>query len=101
MYEQFRIKLILHRTFSGWYAVRTQKVSVYRLGNLLKRWGGTLAYGDFVILRNTQSHKDGLYQVRDTMNPRWVNRIDILETPGTPPYRLVGEILIADMEKNT
>ena len=85
--------------------IRTQKASEYRFiavsRNLLKRWGGPLDYGDFVILRNTQSHKDGLYQVRDTMNPRWVNRIDILETPGTPPYRLVGEILIADMEKNT
>ena len=85
--------------------IRTQKASEYRFiavsRNLLKRGGGPLDYGDFVILRNTQSHKDGLYQVRDTMNPRWVNRIDILETPGTPPYRLVGEILIADMEKNT
>ena len=28
-----------------------------------------------------------MYQVRDTMNPRFVNRIDILESPGTKPYK--------------
>ena len=31
--------------------------------------------------------KDGVYQVRDTMNPKWVNYVDILESPGTKPYK--------------
>ena len=31
--------------------------------------------------------KDGVYQVKDTMNKRFVNRIDILESPGTKPYK--------------
>ena len=31
--------------------------------------------------------KSGVYQVRDTMASRWVNRIDILETPGVKPYK--------------
>ena len=53
--------------------------------NLLKRWGGFLDYGDFIVLKGTDG-KDGVYQVRDTMNKRWVNRIDILESPGTKPY---------------
>ena len=84
--------------------IRTQEASNYKFiavsRNLLSRWGGWLNYGDFILLKGTDN-KDGVYQVKDTMHPRWVNRIDILETPGTPPYRLVGEILIADMEKNT
>jgi hypothetical protein len=54
--------------------------------NLLKRWGGWLDYGDFILLKGTNG-KDGVYQVRDTMNKRWVNRIDILESPGTNPYK--------------
>jgi len=54
--------------------------------NLLKRWGGWLDYGDFVVLKGTDG-KDGVYQVKDTMNKRFVNRIDILETPGTKPYK--------------
>jgi hypothetical protein len=52
----------------------------------LKRHGGWLDYGDFILLTGT-SHKDGVYQVRDTMNKRFVNRIDILESPGVTPYK--------------
>ena len=54
--------------------------------NLLKRWGGWLEFGDFIVLTGTEN-KDGVYQVRDTMNKRFVNRIDILESPGTKPYK--------------
>jgi 3D (Asp-Asp-Asp) domain-containing protein len=53
--------------------------------NLLRRWGGFLDYGDWILLRGT-SHKDGVYQVRDTMNKRFVNRIDILESVDVDPY---------------
>ena len=54
--------------------------------NLLKRWGGWLDYGDFIVLKGTGG-KDGVYQVKDTMNKRFVNRIDILESPGVKPYK--------------
>ena len=54
--------------------------------NLLKRWGGWLEYGDFILLKGTDG-KDGVYQVRDTMHPRWVNRIDILESINVKPYK--------------
>ena len=54
--------------------------------NLLKRWGGWLDYGDFIVLTGTDG-KNGVYQVKDTMNARFVNRIDILETPGVEPYK--------------
>jgi len=70
--------------------IKVQKASEYRFiavsRNLLKRHGGWLDYGDFVLLKGT-SHKDGVYQVRDTMNKRFVNRIDILESPGVAPYK--------------
>ena len=69
--------------------IRVHKASEYRFiavsRNLLKRHGGWLDYGDFVLLKCT-NHKDGVYQVRDTMNKRFVNRIDILESPGVQPY---------------
>ena len=71
--------------------IRVHKASEYRFiavsRNLLKTHGGFLEYGDFVILKGTDG-KDGVYQVRDTMNKRWVNRIDILESPGTKPYKI-------------
>ena len=70
--------------------IRTQDASNYKFiavsRNLLKRWGGWLNYGDFIFLRGT-SHKDGVYQVRDTMHSRWVNRIDILESTDVEPYK--------------
>ena len=62
--------------------------------NLLKRFGGWLDYGDFVLLWDTDG-KDGVYQVRDTMNPRFVNRIDILESPGVKPYKFEKEKLFS------
>ena len=65
--------------------------------NLLKRWGGWLDYGDFILLKGT-SHKDGVYQVKDTMNPRYVNRVDILESPGVKPYKFdKAQILKTDI----
>ena len=70
--------------------IRVHKASEYRFiavsRNLLKRHGGFLDYGDFILLKGT-NHKDGVYQVRDTMNKRFVNRIDILESPGVRPYK--------------
>ncbi len=70
--------------------IRTQEASNYKFiavsRNLLRRWGGWLDFGDFVLLRNT-TNKDGIYQVRDTMNKRFVNRIDILESIDVKPYK--------------
>jgi 3D (Asp-Asp-Asp) domain-containing protein len=53
--------------------------------NLLKRWGGPFDYGDFIYIKGIDK-KSGVYQVRDTMNERWVNRVDILESDGTDIY---------------
>ena len=53
--------------------------------NMLIRNGGFLNYEDYVWL--DAGRKSGVYQVRDTMAPRWINRIDILETPGVKPYK--------------
>lgn len=68
---------------------KIHKASQYRYvavsRNMLKRWGGFLDYGDYIWV--DAGSKSGVYQVRDTMNPRYVNHIDILETPGTRPYK--------------
>ena len=70
--------------------IKTHEASNYKFiavsRNLLKRFGGWLDFGDFVLLKGTDV-KDGVYQVRDTMNKRFVNRIDILESPGVKPYK--------------
>ena len=70
--------------------IKIQEASRYRFvavsRNLLERWGGFLNYGDFVLLKDA-GHKDGIYRVKDTMNARWVNVVDILESPGTNPYK--------------
>ena len=84
--------------------IRIQEASNYKFiavsRNLLKRFGGWLDYGDFVLLKGTPA-KDGVYQVRDTMNPRFVNRIDILESPGVKPYKYVdAKIIKTDMVIN-
>tara|TARA_R110002110_G_scaffold193619_2_gene402242 strand:- start:219 stop:755 length:537 start_codon:yes stop_codon:yes gene_type:complete len=73
--------------------IRISKASNYKFvalsRNLLKRWGGPFDYGDFVLLKGTEG-KDGVYQVRDTMNAKWVNVVDILESEHVLPYKFTG-----------
>ena len=68
---------------------RIENASDYRYiavsQNMLIRNGGFLDYGDWVVV--SACEKSGLYQVRDTMHRRWINRIDILESPGVRPYK--------------
>ena len=70
--------------------IRISKASQYKFvalsRNLLKRWGGPFDYGDFILLKGADN-KDGVYQVRDTMNPKWVNVVDILESENVQPYK--------------
>ena len=70
--------------------IRISKASRYKFvalsRNLLKRWGGPFDYGDFILLKGA-GEKDGVYQVRDTMNPKWVNVVDILESEHVEPYK--------------
>ena len=79
--------------------IKITKASEYKFiavsRNLLKRWGGALNFGDFVLLRGTKDgRKDGVYQVRDVMNARFVNRIDVLESPGAPPYKFTDANIV-------
>jgi hypothetical protein len=60
-----------------WKATQYRYVALSR--DLLSRWGGPFDYGDYVIIEGTDGW-DGVYQVRDTMNPKWVKRVDILTT---------------------
>ena len=73
--------------------IRISKASNYKFvalsRNLLKRWGGPFDYGDFILLKGADN-KDGVYQVRDTMNPKWVNVVDILESEHVQPYKFTG-----------
>ena len=70
--------------------IRINKASDYKFvalsRNLLKRWGGSFDYGDFILIKGTKN-KDGVYQVRDTMNPKYVNYVDILESINVKPYK--------------
>ena len=72
--------------------IRISKASEYKFvalsRNLLKRWGGGFDYGDFILIKGTtDAHKDGVYNVRDTMNPKYVNYVDILESTDVLPYK--------------
>ena len=60
-----------------WKATQYRYVALSR--DLLSRWGGPFEYGDYIIIEGT-GERDGVYQVRDTMNPKWTNRVDILTT---------------------
>jgi len=70
--------------------IRIDKASEYKFvalsRNLLKRWGGPFDYGDYILLKGANT-KDGVYQVRDTMNAKWVNVVDILESKHVQPYK--------------
>jgi len=63
--------------FKTWKASSYRYVALSR--DLLSRWGGPFEYGDYIVIEGTDD-RDGVYQVRDTMNPKWTNRVDILTT---------------------
>ena len=67
-----------------WKASKYRYVAVSR--DLLARWGGPLNYGDWIVIEGAGKNS-GVYQVRDTMNPKWVKRVDILKTPGTKQFK--------------
>ena len=60
-----------------WKATEYRYVALSR--DLIARWGGPFEYGDYIVIEGTGGW-DGVYQVRDTMNPKWTNRVDILTT---------------------
>ena len=63
--------------FHTWKATEYRYVALSR--DLLSRWGGPFEYGDYIVIEGTGDW-DGVYQVKDTMNRKWTNRVDILTT---------------------
>ena len=70
--------------FKTWRATEYRYVALSR--DLLSRWGGPFNYGDYVIIKGTDGY-DGIYQVRDTMASKFINRVDILRTEGSRQFR--------------
>lgn len=75
---------------AGMFTINPRKASEHKWiamsRNLLKRWKGDFEYGDLVEIIGA-GQKSGVYKVVDTMNERYKDRIDILETEGTPGYK--------------
>ena len=69
--------------FKTWKATEYRYVALSR--DLLSRWGGPFDYGDYIVIEGTGKWV-GVYQVRDTMNPKWTNRVDILTTNSNFKY---------------
>ena len=82
-----------------WRATDYRYVALSR--DLIARWGGPFEYGDYIVIEGTDGW-DGIYQVRDTMNPKWTNRVDILTTnskfkySNITMYKYVDEYEIVD-----
>ena len=70
--------------------INPERASEYRYialsRDLLRRWGGPFNYGDYVMLKGTDGY-DGVYQVKDTMSPKFINRVDILRTGGSDWFK--------------
>ena len=70
--------------------INPERASEYRYvalsRDLIARWGGPFNYGDYVMLKGTDGY-DGIYQVRDTMAPKFINRVDILRTEGSKWFK--------------
>lgn len=62
--------------------------------NLLTRWGGKISYGDTIRVMGAE-HLSGDWIVRDTMNDRFTNRIDLLVDKTTKWFSGSGQIMVA------
>ena len=78
-----------------WKATDYRYVALSR--DLISRWGGPFEYGDYIVIEGTGSW-DGVYQVRDTMNPKWTNRVDILTTNSRFKYNNITMYKYIDEE---
>ena len=82
-----------------WRATDYRYVALSR--DLIARWGGPFQYGDYIVIEGTDGW-DGIYQVRDTMNPKWTNRVDILTTNSRFKYnniimyKYVDELILVE-----
>ena len=82
-----------------WRATDYRYVALSR--DLIARWGGPFEYGDYIVIEGTDKW-DGIYQVRDTMNPKWTNRVDILTTNSRFKYnniimyKYVDELILVE-----
>jgi len=76
--------------------INPTKASEYRYvalsRDLIARWGGPFNYGDYVMLKGTDGY-DGVYQVKDTMSPKFINRVDILRTGGSKWFKFDNVVL--------
>ena len=85
--------------FKTWRASSYRYVALSR--DLLSRWGGPFNYGDYIVIEGA-GDRDGGYQVRDTMNPKWTNRVDILTTndrfkyDDVVMYKYVDELIVVN-----
>jgi 3D (Asp-Asp-Asp) domain-containing protein len=81
---------------AGMYIINPRKASEHKWvalsRDLLSRWGGEYTYGDKIEISGA-GDKDGTYTVVDTMNERFTNRIDILETVGTNLYKFEDVVI--------
>ena len=76
--------------------INPNKASEYRYvalsRDLIARWGGPFNYGDYVMIKGTNGY-DGVYQVKDTMSPKFINRVDILRTGGSKWFKFDNAVL--------
>tara|TARA_R110000824_G_scaffold146267_16_gene315009 strand:- start:4696 stop:5142 length:447 start_codon:yes stop_codon:yes gene_type:complete len=76
--------------------INPNKASKYRYvalsRDLLSRWGGNFNYGDFIVIEGV-GKDSGIYQVRDTMNPRYTLCVDILKTSGSSQFKYTNVII--------
>ena len=76
--------------------INPKRASEYRYvalsRDLIARWGGPFNYGDYVMIKGTSGY-DGVYQVKDTMSPKFINRVDILRTSGAKWFKFDNAVL--------
>ena len=80
-----------------WKASEYRYVALSR--DLLSRWGGPFDYGDYIVIEGI-GENSGIYQVRDTMNPKHTNRVDILKTPGSSQFKYTDVTMYRYIKNN-
>ena len=80
-----------------WKASEYRYVALSR--DLIARWGGPFEYGDYIVIEGIGKNS-GIYQVRDTMNPKHTNRVDILKTSGSRQFKYTNVTMYRYVKSN-
>lgn len=68
--------------------------------NLLKRWGGSIRYGDRILVQHERTECSGVFRVEDTMHERFTDYVDVFHLDRSQNFGLCRGATLNLLQEN-